>query len=85
MSRDGYNTDARLMEAIEAVTGGNLDCRGECGNSGCDGTQPQLCGDPAVKLWCDGGHEQELRDWLNNNYPDWKNDSPLIWGEDKLS
>ena len=31
MMRGGYETDDRLVDAIEAITGGNLGCAGECG------------------------------------------------------
>ena len=84
MSRDGYNSDDRLLEAIEAITGGNLDCEGECGNFGCDGTQPENCGDEAVILWCDGGREDEIRAWLDQHYPEWRDDAPLEWGAGEL-
>lgn len=45
MSRNGYNTDARLLSVIEQYTGGSLD-------NGSD--HPELDTDPAVALWRDG-------------------------------
>ena len=85
MSRDGYQTDGRILEAIEAITGGNLDCQGECDNFGCDGMHPENCADDAVTLWRDGGREDEIRAWLDKNYPDWTDDAPLMWGCDELN
>lgn len=84
MSRDGYNTDERLLDAIEAVTAGNLDCAGECGQGGCDGDHPENCDDPAVVLWRDGGRETELHAWLDVRRPGWRADAPLPWGEGEL-
>jgi hypothetical protein len=84
MSRDGYNSDDRLLDAIEAITGGNLDCEGDCGNDACDGTHPEDCGDAAVSLWCDGGREDELRAWLDKKHPGWSDEAPLAWGAGHL-
>jgi len=80
MSRDGYQTDERLLEAIEAITGGNLNCNGECEHPMCDGSHPEKCYDPAVMLWTEGGREADIRAWLNAHYPDWAEDAPLYWG-----
>lgn len=85
MSRNGYNSDERVLEAIEAITGGNLDCNGNCDNEECDGAHPENCGDAAVILWCDGGRENELRAWLDKHYPEWRNDAPLAWGAGHLT
>ena len=84
MSRDGYNSDDRLLDAIEAITDGNLDCEGDCGNEACDGTHPEDCGDDAVALWRDGGRENELRTWLDKKHPGWRDDAPLAWGAGHL-
>ena len=80
MSRDGYNSDDRLLDAIEAITGGNLDCSGDCDNEACDGAHPEDCADDAVALWYNGGREDELRTWLDKKYPTWRDDAPLAWG-----
>ena len=84
MMRGGYETDDRLVDAIEAITGGNLGCAGECGQGGCDGSHPEDCADPAVVLWRDGGRENELRTWLDAHRPGWRADAPLPWGECEL-
>lgn len=84
MSRDSYRTDRRLMQAIEGITGGNLDCAGECGNHACDGTDAGRCADVAVALWRAGGREDELRAWLDTHYQDWRDDAPIDWGEGYL-
>lgn len=80
MSRDGYMTDDRILDCIEALTGGNLECRGECGAPACEGGHPEDCNDPAVKLWADGGRDKELIAWLDKNRPGWRDDAPLCWG-----
>jgi hypothetical protein len=84
VSRDGYNTDDRLLEAIEAITDGDIGCCGDCGEYACDGSHPENCGDEAVALWRDGGRENELREWLDKKYPKWRDDAPLSWGAGEL-
>ena len=73
-------TDTRLCEAIEAVTGGQLDCCGACGVS--PDAHPELCQDPAVRLWADGSPDLESRlvEWMDTHYPGWRDESPLDWG-----
>ena len=72
MSRNGYETDDRLLDAIEAISGGSLDCA--------DGTHPENCSNPAVVLWRDGGEDDRLRSWLDEHHPGWRDDAPLPWG-----
>ena len=74
--RDGYQTDERLLDAIEAITGGDLDAS--------DG-YPEDSDDPAVALWRDGGRDDELREWLDANRPGWRADAPLSWGSGELT
>ena len=38
ISRSGLESDIRLLEAIEAVSGGSLDCKGGCGEYGTKAT-----------------------------------------------
>ena len=79
-----YNTDERLLEAIETITGGNLACVGGCNNPLCDGIHPEHCSDPAVVLWREGGRQNELMVWLDKKYPEWHVDMkrvPIYWKE----
>lgn len=69
MNRSGYCTDERLLDAIEAVSGDDLWFDDETGEMSA-----------AHMLWDDGGKDNEIRVWLDANYPEWKNDAPLAWG-----
>jgi len=71
---DGYQTDGRLLEAIEEVAGGTL------GQS----EESEYSKDPAEVLWREGGRDAELITWLDAHYPDWHEDAPLCWGEGNL-
>lgn len=84
MSKLELETDNRLLQAIEAISGGDLDCSGDCGNAMCDGGHPENCDDPVMELWREGGRDQEMRDWLDEHYPDWRDDAPLAWGSDEF-
>ena len=81
---NSYETDEMILEAIEAITGGNLECGGECGNFACDGSHPENCDDPAVQMWCEGGNDEKVRAWLDVNYPSWRDEAPLPWGAGEL-
>ena len=76
----GFGTDERLLEAIEAVSGGCLGCSGGCDEQLCDDAHSDYCCDPAVVLWRDGGEDEALRAWLDSHYPEWREDAPLPWG-----
>ena len=84
MSRNRYETDDRLLDAIEAISGGSLDCAGRCENPNCDGTHPENCSDSAVALWRDGGEDDRLRSWLDEHHPGWRDDAPLAWGAEEF-
>jgi len=81
---DGYETDDRIMDAIEHLVNSEFGCGGECGNPGCDGSHPESCDNPAVMLWCDGGRDDELRSWLDKHHNGWRDDGPLSWGAGEL-
>lgn len=93
MHRNGYETDDRLLDAIDAITGGDLDCEGQCGGHvDLNPYDPDYrdhciedCNDPAVVLWREGGRENELRRWLDKNHPGWRADAPLAWGAGELT
>ena len=57
MSKLELETDNRLLQAIEAISGGDLDCSGDCGNAMCDGGHPENCD----QLWSYGEKEEGTR------------------------
>ena len=66
VTREGYQTDDRILDAIEAITGGNL--------------LANHSADPARQLWLHGGREAEIRAWLDKHRPNWRDEAPLWWG-----
>jgi hypothetical protein len=70
MSRSGYQTDERILCAIEALTQGNMNSRDIY--------------DPAISLWAEGGREDEIRVWLDEYHPEWRDEAPLHWGEEEF-
>jgi len=62
-----YETDPRVMRAIEALTGGDF-------SSGRDD-------DPAIAEWRDGYlPAASLTKWLDDNEHGWRAEAPLSWG-----
>ena len=67
-----YDTDQRVMRAIEALTGGDF----SNGSS-----HPENDDDPAVVEWREGNlSNAELTQWLDQNEPGWREEAPLSWG-----
>jgi len=67
---DGFETDYRILDAIEEIAGMSL--------LNDDGDTDEES--KAYILWTNGGDEKEILQYLDENYPDWKDYAPLYWG-----
>ena len=76
MSINGYDTDPRLLRAIEKMTGATM--------TGCD--HPERSDNPADRLWCDGYYggmsATQTQEKLAAMFPPPANeDDEIWWGE----
>ena len=61
---DGFETDYRILDALEEITGTDI-------------TDDESA---AYKWWANGGNEDQIVEYINIHYPDWKESAPLYWG-----
>lgn len=65
---DGFNTDRRIIEAIEILTGRDILDKEST----------------AYAWWRDGGDEEDIVKYLDEEYPSWQQSEYLNWGEGRL-
>jgi len=71
---EGLYTDARILFAIESLTGSDLlGPEGEMDESG-----------QAYIWWTNGHNEDQIIAFLDKNYPDWRENKYLQWGDGRL-
>lgn len=73
-----YETDERILLAIEAVAGDTLDDGLD------DNHEPVRPPSRAHLLWANGGREAEIRTALDHLSPGWRDDAPLSWWDNRF-
>jgi len=71
---EGFETDYRILHAIESLTNSDL--------IGPDGETDEKS--QAYIWWTNGHNEDQIIAFLDENYPDWRENKYLQWGDGKL-